>query len=48
MMIGFLIGDYGILVWIIKRIPGLEEKVKKFINMVKGSYKPNYRKRVTN
>lgn len=46
MMIGFLIGDFGILVWVIKRIPGLEEKVKKYLNLIKDSYKPYFKKKV--
>jgi hypothetical protein len=46
MMIGFLIGDFGIIYGIVKIIPGLEDKLKKLFGIVKESYKPYFRKEV--
>lgn len=48
MMFGFLIGNFGVLLWIIRLFPGLEEKMKKLIDEIKDSYKPYFRKKVKN
>lgn len=47
MIIGFLIGDYGILYLIVKKIPGLDKKIMSLIDMIKKSYEPYFRKEVT-
>ena len=44
MMIGFLIGDFGIIYGIVRSIPGLEDKFRKLFAMIKDSYKPYFRK----
>jgi hypothetical protein len=44
MMIGFLIGDFGIIYGIVRSIPGLEDKFKKLFAVIKNSYKPYFRK----
>lgn len=41
---GFLIGDFGILVGIVRWIPGLEGKLKKMGQTVIDGYKPYFRK----
>jgi hypothetical protein len=46
MMIGFLIGDFGVIYGIVRNIPGLEDKFKKLFAMIKNSYKPYFRKAV--
>ena len=46
MMIGFLIGDFGIVYGIIKKVPGLKDRIDKFFGMIKDSYKPYFRKKV--
>jgi hypothetical protein len=46
MMIGFLIGDYGIIYYIVKKVPGLDKKIGKFFLMIKKSYEPYFRKEV--
>lgn len=46
MVIGFLIGDFGIVYGIVKAVPGLEDRVKKLFIMIKESYKPYFRKEV--
>ena len=43
MMIGFLIGDFGIIYGVVKAVPGLEDKIKKLFVMIKESYKPYFR-----
>jgi hypothetical protein len=45
MIIGFLIGDYGIIYSVIKMVPGLNKKIGKFVSMIKKSYQPYFRKR---
>lgn len=47
MMIGFLIGDFGIVYGIIKMVPGLDNKFKKLFKMIKESYKPYFRSGVS-
>jgi len=47
MMVGFLIGDFGIVYGIIKAVPGLENKFKKLFKMIKESYKPYFRSGVS-
>jgi hypothetical protein len=47
MMIGFLIGGFGVMYDIIRKIPGLEDRIKKLLVMIKESYKPYFRKEVT-
>ena len=47
MMIGFLIGDFGIIYGVVKAVPGLEDKIKKLFVMIKESYRPYFRKEVT-
>ena len=46
MVIGFLIGDFGIIYAVIKKVPGLSEKFDKLFKMIKDSYKPYFRKEV--
>jgi hypothetical protein len=46
MILGFLIGDFGIIYGIVKKVPGLEDKSKKVLKTVKDSYKPYFRKKV--
>lgn len=47
MVIGFLIGDFGIIYWFVKKIPGLDEKISKLGKIIKKSYDPYFRKKVT-
>jgi hypothetical protein len=47
MVVGFLIGDFGILYGIVKIVPGLDTKIGKLFTMIKDSYKPYFRKEVT-
>lgn len=44
MIIGFLIGGFGIIYGIIQKVPGLNNKVSSFIEMIKDSYKPYFKK----
>ena len=44
MVIGFLIGDFGIIYYIVKKVPGAEGKVKNFFLMIKKSYEPYFKK----
>jgi hypothetical protein len=44
MIAGFLIGDFGILLGIVRWIPGLEKKIKSLGVMVINSYRPYFRK----
>ena len=46
MIAGFLIGDFGIALSIIRIVPGLEKKIKKLWQMIIDSYKPYFRKEV--
>lgn len=47
MMIGFFIADFGIIYYFIKRFPGLERKIQSLGNLIKKSYEPYFRKKVT-
>lgn len=44
MMIGFLIGDFGIAYYIVKKIPGAEKKIKNLFLMIKKSYEPYFKR----
>jgi hypothetical protein len=44
MVVGFLIGDFGIIYGIVRHVPGLEDKFKKLFAVIKNSYKPYFRK----
>ena len=44
MMIGFLIGDFGVVYGIVQKVPGLEDKIRIFFTTIKESYKPYFRK----
>jgi len=44
MMVGFLVGDFGIIYGIVRSIPGLEDKFKKLFAVIKNSYKSYFRK----
>jgi hypothetical protein len=44
MIAGFLIGDFGVALSIIRVIPGLEKKIKGLWQMIIDSYKPYFRK----
>jgi hypothetical protein len=46
MMVGFLIGDFGILYAVVRKVPGLTDKFRKLFTMVKESYKPYFRRKV--
>jgi hypothetical protein len=47
MTAGFLIGGFGVVVSIIRMIPGLEDLISKYKQMIIESYKPYFRKEVT-
>lgn len=45
LVFGFLIADFGIIYYIIKKIPGAEDKVKDIFKMIKKSYEPYFKKK---
>lgn len=45
-VIGLLVADFGVMVWFIKKIPGLERKILEIFDIIKESYKPYFRKAV--
>ena len=46
MMIGFLIADFGIVYYFVKRFPELDKKVSKVFKIIGDSYKPYFGKKV--
>ena len=44
-IVGFLIGDYGVVLSIIRRVPGLEDKTKKIVQEIIHSFQPYYREK---
>jgi hypothetical protein len=46
MVLGFLVGDFGILLGVVRIVPGLETKFQKLGRMIVESYKPYLRKEV--